>query len=123
MFDSLLDVVSSSPWTYAVVFAFALLDAVFIEAEVRCGEATDGRASVREDVAAHLHQRDARADRRRRGACIGHGGSGAAQLARGRVAAKHDAGIEPPRLRQLRLLLRGNVQRGERCEKAEDHRS
>src|SRR3972149_1934714 len=29
MFDSLLDVVSSSPWTYAVVFAFALLDAVF----------------------------------------------------------------------------------------------
>ena len=29
MFDSLLDLVSSSPWTYAVVFAFALLDAVF----------------------------------------------------------------------------------------------
>ena len=29
MFDSLLDVVSSSPWTYGVVFLFAFLDVIF----------------------------------------------------------------------------------------------
>ena len=29
MFQSLLDVISSSPWTYGVVFLFAFLDAVF----------------------------------------------------------------------------------------------
>lgn len=28
MFDSLLDVISSSPWTYGVVFLFAFLDVI-----------------------------------------------------------------------------------------------